>query len=96
MSRFPSYYNMLFPRVQGLKFRLKNWMFPMFKNSKFEGLTVNVALGLFKQCSCVQFFLLFCGTSPYGQLSCYEINFKITNLGLFEQTIFGNSLTRHL
>ena len=39
MSRLPSYFNMCFPRVQSLKFRLKNWMLPMFKNleKKFEG-----------------------------------------------------------
>ena len=37
MSRFPLYYNVRFPRVKGLKFRLKSWMLPMFKNSKFEG-----------------------------------------------------------
>ena len=50
------YYNMRFPRVESLKFRLKNWMLPMFKKPQhLKGLTVNL-----------QIFLLFCGRNPYG------------------------------
>ena len=45
----------------------KNWMFfPMFKKPQnLKGLTVSLVLGLFKQCSRVQIFLLFCRTNPY-------------------------------
>ena len=34
--RLPSYYNMCFPGVQSLKFRLKNWMLPMFEKTQNE------------------------------------------------------------
>ena len=52
MSRLPSYYNMCFPRVKSLKFRLKNGMLPMFKKPpNLNGLTVNLFLGFFKQWS---------------------------------------------
>ena len=52
-----SYHNMCFLGVQSLKFRLKNWMLPMFKKTQnLIGLTVNLVLGLLKQCSRVHFF----------------------------------------
>ena len=42
-------------------------MLPMFKKPQnLKGLTVNLILGLFKQCSRTQIFLLFCRTNPYG------------------------------
>ena len=46
---------------------VKNWMLPMFKKPQnLKGLTVNLVLGLFKQRSRVQIFLLFCRTNPNG------------------------------
>ena len=46
-----------------------DWMLPMFKKPQnLKGLTVNLVQGLFKQCSRVQIFLLFCKTKLYGQL----------------------------
>ena len=52
--------NICFPGVQSLKFRLKNWVLPMFKKPQnLKGLTVNLTLGVFKQCSRVQISFLF-------------------------------------
>ena len=49
-SRLLSYYNVCFPEVQSVKFRLLNWMLLMFKKPKnLKGLTMNFVQGLFKQ-----------------------------------------------
>ena len=54
----------------------------MFKNPQnLKGLTVNLVLGLFKQCSHIQMFLFF--FCPWIALTFCGINFKITNLDLF-------------
>ena len=62
MSRLPSYYVFSLGTKPGTKpqISLKDWMLPMFKKSQnLKALTVNLVLGLFKQCSRVQNFLLF-------------------------------------
>ena len=46
---------------------VKNWVLPTFKKPQnLKGLTMNLVLVLFKQCSHVQICLLFCRTKPYG------------------------------
>ena len=57
----------------------------MFKKPQnLKGLTVNLVLGLFKQCSRVQiFFAFFVERVLWIALTFYGINFKITNLDLF-------------
>ena len=60
----------------------------MFKNPQnLKGLTVNLVQGLFKQCSRVQIFLLFCRTKPYmdssytlwNKFQDYQLRFILTN-----------------
>ena len=42
-------------------------MLPMFKEPQnLKGLTVNLVVGPFRQCSRVQIFMPFCRTKPYG------------------------------
>ena len=58
----------------------------MFKKSQhLKGLTVNLVLGLFEQCSRIEIHIgFFYRTNPYGYLShLTEKNFKITNLDVF-------------
>ena len=57
----------------------------MFKNPKnLKGLTVNLVLGLFKQCSRVQVFFAFLWNEfLWIALTFYGINLKFTNLDLF-------------
>ena len=51
------------------------------KPQNLKGLTVNLVLGLFKQCS--DFFAFLWNESLWIALTWYGINFKITNLDLF-------------
>ena len=56
----------------------------MFKKPQnLKGLNVNLVLGLLKQCSLVQTFLVFVERTLWIALTFYRINFKITNLDLF-------------
>ena len=61
----------------------------MFLKTVNLGLTVNIILGLFKQCSCVQIFFAFLQNERVGIiLRCHETNSKIAKLDLLLQTIF--------
>ena len=90
--------NMCFPSVQNLKFRLKSWVLSMFKTPQdLKSLTVNLTLGLFKQCSRVQIFCFFVERilmdSSYilwNKFQDYQVRFY------FNKPFFGNNLTRHL
>ena len=70
----------------------------MFKKPQnLKGLTVNLVLGLFKQCSWVQICLLFVERILMDSPYILWKNFKITNLDLFlTNHFFGNSLTHDL
>ena len=79
---------MCFPKVQSLKFRLKNWMLLMFKKSQnLKGLTVNLVLGLFKQCSHVRIFFCFLVERNlmdsyyilWNKFQDYQLRFILTN-----------------
>ena len=56
----------------------------MFKiPQNLKGLTVNLAQGLFKQCSHFQLFSFFVEGNLMDSSSYYGINYKITNLDFF-------------
>ena len=56
----------------------------MFKKTQnLKGLTLNLVLGIFKQCPRVQILFSFLNENLWIGLSCYGTNFKITNLDLF-------------
>ena len=68
----------------------------MFKKPQnWKGLTVNLILGLLKQCSRVQIFAFMQNESLCIAITFYGINFNITNLGfILTNHFFGNRLTR--
>ena len=72
ISSFQAFFILSYVFSYGTKSQisLNNCMLLMFKKPQnFKGLTVNLVIGLFKQCSRVQMFLLFSKTNLYGRCS---------------------------